>query len=64
MINKEEVEDTTEYFESEEENQILLIQETSSEESSQNEFDNQNKCDGICAYLYKLINLSSLYIYI
>lgn len=58
MINKEEEEDTIECSEfEEEENQILVTQETSSEESSQNKSDNEKECDGICVCSYKSINL-------
>ena len=51
MINKEE--DSTKYYELEEENQILITQEISSEESSQDELDDKKECDGICARSYK-----------
>ena len=58
MITKEE-NDTTEYFESKEENQILITQETWSEESSQDESNNQKEYDRICACSYKSINFIS-----
>lgn len=58
MINKEEEKNTIECSESEEEeNQILVTQETSSEESTQDKSDNENECDGICVCSYKSINL-------
>ena len=60
MIDKE-TEDPSENYELEEDNQILIIQEISSVESSQNEeeSDDQKDCDGICACSYKSINLIS-----
>ena len=60
MIDKEN-EDSSEDYQSEEDNQILITQEISSEEFSQDEeeSDNQKDCDGICACSYKSINLIS-----
>ena len=60
MINKEN-EDSSEDYESVEDNQILITQEISNKESSQDETesDDQNDCDGICACSYKSINLIS-----
>ena len=60
MIDKEN-EDSSENYESEEDNQILITQEISSEESSQNEEESvdQKDCDGICACSYKSINFIS-----
>ena len=60
MIDKEN-EDSSEDYESEKDNQILITQEISSEESSQDEeeSDNQKDCDSICACSYKSINLIS-----
>ena len=60
MIDKE-TEDPSENYELEEDNQILIIQEISSVESSQDEeeSDDQKDCDGICACSYKSINLIS-----
>ena len=60
MIDKEN-EDSSEYYELEENNQILITQEISSEESSQEEeeSDVQKDCDGICACSYKSIDLIS-----
>ena len=60
MIDKEN-EDSSENYELEEDNQILITQEISSEESSQDdeESDDQKYCDGICACSYKSINLIS-----
>ena len=42
-------------------NQILITQEISSEQSSQDEdeSDDKKQCDGICACSYKSINLVS-----
>ena len=58
MINKEN-EDSSENYELEEDNQILITQELSSEVSSQDELDDQKDCDDICACSYKSINLIS-----
>ena len=60
MIDKEN-EDSSENYESEEDNQILITQETLSEVSSQDEEESDDKkdCDGICACSYKSINLIS-----
>ena len=60
MIDKEN-EDSSENYESEEDNQILITQEISSEESSQDEEESNDKkdCDGICACSYKSINFIS-----
>ena len=60
MIDKEN-EDSSENYESKEDNQILITQEISSEKSSQDgeESDDKKDCDGICACLYKSINLIS-----
>ena len=60
MINKEN-EDSSEDYESVEDNQILITQEISNKESSQDETESndQNDCDGICACSYKSINLIS-----
>ena len=58
MINKEN-EDSSENYELEEDNQILITQELSSEVSSQDESDDQKDCDDICACSYKSINLIS-----
>ena len=60
MIDKKN-EDSSENYESEEDNQILITQEISSEESSQEEeeSDVQKDCDGICACSYKSIDLIS-----
>ena len=50
MIDKEN-EESSENYDSEEDNQILITQEISSEESNlEEESDNQKDCDGICAY--------------
>ena len=57
MIDKKEEEDSTEYCESKEENQILITQEISSEKSSQNESNDQKDCNCIWACSYKSINL-------
>ena len=57
MIDKEN-EESSENYDSEEDNQILITQEISSEESNlEEESDNQKDCDGICACSYKSINL-------
>ena len=60
MIDKEN-EDSSENYELEKDNQILITQEISSEESSQNEEESvdQKDCDGICACSYKSINFIS-----
>ena len=60
MTDKEN-EDSSENYESEEDNQILITQEIYSEESSQDEeqLDDKKNCDGICACSYKSINLIS-----
>ena len=60
MINKEN-KDSSEDYESEEDNQILITQKISSEESSQDEekSDDKKDCDGICSCSYKSINLIS-----
>ena len=60
MIDKE-TEDPSENYELEEDNQILIIQEISSVESSQDEekSDDKKDCDGICECSYKSINLIS-----
>ena len=60
MIDKEN-EDSSENYESKEDNQILITQEISSEKSSQDgeESDDKKDSDGICACLYKSINLIS-----
>ena len=60
IVNKE-YEDLSEEYKSEEDNQILITQEISSEESSQDEdeLDDKKDCDGICACSYKSINLVS-----
>ena len=60
MIDKEN-EDSSEDYESKEDNQILITQEISSEESSQEEEESDDKkyCDGIYACSYKSINLIS-----
>ena len=60
MIDKEN-EYSSEDYESEEDNQILITEEISSEESSQDEEESDDKkdCDGICACSYKSINLIS-----
>ena len=60
MIDKEN-EDSSEEYELEEDNQILIIQEILSEELSQDEEESDDKkdCDGICACSYKSINLIS-----
>ena len=60
MIDKEN-EDSSEEYELEEDNQILITQEISSEEFSQDEEESDDKkdCDGICACSYKSINLIS-----
>ena len=60
MIDKEN-EESSENYESEEDNQILITQEISSEKSSQDEDESDDKkdCDGICACSYKSINLVS-----
>ena len=61
MIDKEN-DESSENYESEEDNQILITQEISSEESSiEEESDNQKDCDGICACSYKPINVISKY---
>ena len=61
MIDKEN-EESNENYESEEDNQILITQEISSEESSlEEESDTQKDCDGICACSYKSINVISKY---
>ena len=61
MIDKEN-EESSENYDSEEDNQILITQEISSEESSlEEELDNQKDCDGICACSYKSINVISKY---
>ena len=59
MIDKENA-NSSEDYESKEDNQILITQEISSEESSQEEeSDDKKDCDGICACSYKSINLIS-----
>ena len=60
MINKEN-EDSSEHYKSEVDNQILITQEISDKDSSQDETESndQNDCDGICACSYKSINLIS-----
>ena len=58
MISEEE-DYSIEYYEVEEENQMLIIQETSIEESSQDESENEKECDDICVCSYKSINLIS-----
>ena len=58
MINEEE-DYSTEYYEAEEENQMLIIQEMSIEESNQDESENEKECDDICVCSYKSINLIS-----
>ena len=61
MIDKEN-EESSENYDLEEDNQILITQEISSEESSlEEESDNQKDCDGICACSYKSINVISKY---
>ena len=61
MIDKEN-EESSENYDSEEDNQILITQEISSEESSlEEESDNKKDCDGICACSYKSINVISKY---
>ena len=61
MIDKEN-EESSENYDSEEDNQILITQEISGEESSlEEESDNQKDCDGICACSYKSINVISKY---
>ena len=60
LIIDKENEYSNEDYESKEDNQILITQEISSEESSLKEkSDNQKDCDGICACSYKSINLIS-----
>ena len=59
MIDKEN-DESSENYELEEDNQILITQEISSEESSlEEESDYQKYCDGICACSYKSINVIS-----
>ena len=60
MIDKEN-EDSSEDYGSEEDNQILIIQEILSEELSQDEEESDDKknYDDVCAYSYKSINLIS-----
>ena len=58
MINKEN-EDSSENYELEEEHQILITQELSSEVSSQDESDDKKDCVDFCACSYKSINLIS-----
>ena len=60
MIDKEN-EDSSENYESEEDNQILITQEILSKESSQDEEESndQTDCDGISACSYKSINMIS-----
>ena len=60
MINKENKDSSKDYA-SKEDNQILITQEISSEESNQDEdeLDDQKDCEGICACSYKSINLIS-----
>ena len=58
MINEEE-DYSTEYYEAEEENQMLIIQEMSIEESNQDESENEKECDDIFVCSYKSINLIS-----
>ena len=61
MIDKEN-EESSENYDSEEDNQILITQEISSEKSSlEEESDNKKDCDGICACSYKSINVISKY---
>ena len=61
MIDKEN-EESSKNYDSEEDNQILITQEISGEESSlEEESDNQKDCDGICACSYKSINVISKY---
>ena len=60
MIKKNE--ESSENYDLEEDNQILITQEISSEESSlEEESDNKKDCDCICACSYKSINVISKY---
>ena len=61
LIIDKENEYSNEDYESKEDNQILITQEISSEESNKEkeESDDQKNCDGICACSYKSINLIS-----